>query len=521
MKQLVILLSLVSFAVCGQAPFSIVNFAPEKIAPLQTPFPMAPIALPAIPAQDFKLTDYGLRQAPMERIDSALHAALRASAIRGGGRIIIPAGTWLSGPIVLPGKTELHLEEGAEVYFSTNLSEYLPGVFSRHQGIECYKFKPMIYARDVEDIAVTGRGTFHGQGKAWWRYNDRRQKAWKTLQGMAENDVDVTERIFADTVDHFLAPSFVQPINCKNVLIDGPTFKYGPFWTVNPVYCENVIIRRVTVETIGSYGHTRNGDGINPSSCKNVLIEYCDLDTGDDCITIKSGRAHDGLRVGMPAENVVVRYCQARRGHGGVVIGSETSGGIRNVFISNCNFTDTDRGIRIKTARERGAYVENIFVEDITMRNIVEEAIIVNMLRYTPRYPEFPVTDRTPRYQNIRIKNIRCDGARYGLRLIGLPEKPMKSLSVTGLDFRGMRGVEIRDASGVELTDVQLNLSTSYGLELDHANDVTFANVALNDGANVHLKEGNKQIQFSNCAFTKRAHWMINNGTEATEILIP
>lgn len=482
---------------------------------------MQKIEKPFIPENEFNILDFGVERKNLFRIDEALKKAINAARESGGGKIVIPSGRWESGPIHLENNIEIHFEDGAEIYFSMNLDDYLPAVFSRHQGIECYKFSPLIYANGINNFAITGNGILHGRGKAWWKYNNRREKAWMELEQMARQLTPVEERIFADTTNHFLAPSFFQPINCKNIFIEGVTFNFGPFWTVNPVYCENVIIRKVKVVTQGEYGHTQNGDGINPSSCKNVLIEYCDLDTGDDCITIKSGRAEDGLRVGKPSENIVIRYCEARQGHGGVVIGSETSGGIKNVFIHQCSFHGTDRGIRIKTARERGAAVENIFISDITMENIKDEAIVLNMLRYTPRLPEHPVSIRTPEYNNITISNVICKGAEYGIRLIGLPEKPMKNIHLKNIQLASHFGLQATDVTNLTMKNVIIESEDSESVVITDCQNLSFEKLYIKPGKSVNLYGNmNRNLTFKDCGFTQQKNWLINNKTSTSEIKI-
>ena len=293
------------------------------------------------------------------------------------------------------------------------------------------------------------------------------------LNDLCTEGVPVAKRILDGSEGDFIRPSFINPVKCTNVFIEGITVLYGPMWTVNPVYCENVIVRQVTVRTEGDYGHTPNGDGVNPDSCKNVLIEYCDMDTGDDCFTIKSGRAEDGLRVGKPCENIVIRHCQGRQGHGGVVIGSETSGGIRNIFIHDCRFDGTDRGLRLKTARGRGAIIENIWVENVQMGEIVKEAIIVNTLRYTKRYPAHPLTERTPTYRNLNFRNIKCQYANEAaIRIIGLPEKPMQGLRFENIAIRAKQGIQVQDAGDIRFNNVQVLAHTGPVFQFDECFNV-------------------------------------------------
>ena len=462
------LIALSVFVLLGRAwgEASVVDRAPASIAPIKAPFAMPQFRRPVFPDRSFDIRDYGAVEGGQVKNTRALRKAIKAVNKAGGGRVLIPKGTWLTGAIHLKSNVNLHLAKEALVLFSNDLKDYLPAVFSRHEGMECYKPSGLIYARDCDNIAITGKGQLHGQGKPWWGDRETRKMrlkgktvtdGTKRLNELCTAGVPVAQRRFDGSEGDFIRPSFINPVNCTNVFIEGITVLYGPMWTVNPVYCENVVVRQVTVRTEGDYGHTPNGDGVNPDSCKNVLIEYCDMDTGDDCFTIKSGRAEDGLRVGKPCENIVIRHCQGRQGHGGVVIGSETSGGIRNIYIRDCRFNGTDRGLRFKTARGRGATIENIWVENIQMGEIVKEAIIVNTLRYTNRYPAHPLSARTPTYRNLNFRNIQCTYAKKAaIRIIGLPEKPMRGLQFEQIDIKGKAGIQIQDAADIRFSQVNV-----------------------------------------------------------------
>ena len=461
---------------------SIVHRAPESIAPVLAPFDMPRFTRPVFPDRTFDIRDYGAVEGGKVKNTRAINRTIAAASEAGGGRVLIPKGTWLTGAIHLKSHVNLHLADETLVLFSPELRDYLPAVFSRHEGMECYKPSGLIYALECDNIAITGKGRLHGQGKPWWgSRGTRRMKlgnktvtdGTKRLNELCVQGVPVEKRRLDGSEGDFIRPSFINPVKCTNVFIEDITVLYGPMWTVNPVYCDNVIIRKVTVRTEGEYGHTPNGDGINPDSCKNVLIEYCDMDTGDDCFTIKSGRAEDGLRVGRPCENIVIRHCQGRQGHGGVVIGSETSGGIRNIFIRNCTFNGTDRGLRFKTARGRGAIIENIWVQDILMGEIVKEAIIVNTLRYTERYPAHPLTDRTPTYRNLNFRNITCAYARKAaIRIIGLPERPMQGLRFENIAIKGSAGVQVQDACNIRFNNMRIAADQGPVYQFDECCDI-------------------------------------------------
>jgi polygalacturonase len=236
-------------------------------------------------------------------------------------------------------------------------------------------------------------------------------------------------------------------MNCRNVLVEGVTFRYGAFWTITPTYCENVIVRRVRIQTAGEYGHTPNGDGVDPSSCKNVLIEYCEFDTGDDCIAIKAGRDTDGLRVNRPTENVVIRHCRGLQGHGGVVLGSETSAGIRNVFAYDCQFNGTERVVRLKSARGRGGILENMWFRDLRGDSIELQALHLNLLYTGTRFPERPIDRTTPIFRNLHFSNIAVtNGRTYGIEILGLPEMPVENVTFDSIRIEGKLGIHAVDA---------------------------------------------------------------------------
>ncbi len=478
----VLLVAVSTFSLSAQADenASVADLLPETIAPINAPFEMPRFKRPTFPDLAFNIKDFGALPGGKIKVTHAIRKTIEAAAKADGGKVVIPAGIWLTGPIHLQSNINLYAAKDAELRFSSDFMDYQPGVFSRHNGVECYKPSALIYANACENIAITGKGIFHGYGKTWRRNASKILAPAGSRPGkVVADNVPVKDRLFDGTEGDFLRPAFVQPINCKHVFIEGVTFMYGPQWTIQPTYCENVIVRGVRVVTKGSeaYDGTPNGDGVNPDSCKNVLIEYCDMDTGDDCFAIKSGRAEDGLRVGRPCENIVIRHSQGRRGHGGVVIGSETSGGIRNVFIRDCRFNGTDRGLRFNTARGRGAVIENIWAHDITMGTIRKEAIIVNTLRYTDRYPAHPVSDRTPTYRNLHFQNITCEYAKDpGIRIIGLPEKPIGDFRFENISIKSEEGIQAQDARNVRFRNVEVIPDKGPVILLDECFDITIEN---------------------------------------------
>ena len=303
----------------------------------------------------------------------AIRKAIAAASAAGGGTVYLGGGTYLSGPIHLASNITLYIDAGAVLKFSDDFDDYLPMVRSRWEGTEVFNFSPLIYADRATNIAVVGRGTIDGQGAAWWKYlralKDEHQKtgAWRADCKWRKEFARVNPNLeWPDDRQNlemgFLRPPLIQLIDCHNVAIEDLTIRNSPFWTVNPVYSDDVTVRGVTIDNPLDAPNT---DGIDPESCRNVHIADCHISVGDDCITIKSGRDRQGRRVGRAAENITVTNCTMGHGHSGVAMGSEISGGIKKIAVSNCVFDGTDRGIRIKSTRGRGGVVEDVRVQNI------------------------------------------------------------------------------------------------------------------------------------------------------------
>lgn len=377
-----------------------------------------------------------------------IQTAVNACSKMGGGTVIVPKGEWKSGAIHLKSNINLHLEDGAVVIFSDNPSDYLPVVFTRWEGMECYNYSPLIYANGCENISVTGNGTLVGNGQSWWHWKELQQSAVEELCYAEFNGIPPEKRIFG-TETAALRPSFIQPINCKNVLLEGFTIKDGPQWTIHPVYCDNVTVRGVTVST-----HGHNTDGLNPDSCRNVLIDGCTFETGDDCIAINSGMNEDGWRVDRPCENIEIRNCIMNGGHGAVVIGSAMSGGVKNVYAHDCKIRGTMQGIRLKSMRGRGGYVDNVKFENMEINNVIEQAIQINM------FYEFstvmPKTDTPSDFRNIEIKNIRGQRAKTGIQIKGLPEHKLKNITLENINLTAENGFICSDVENIKMKNVTI-----------------------------------------------------------------
>lgn len=385
----------------------------------------------------------------------------------GGGTLFFPAGTYLTGAIRLKSNITLELEAGATLLFSDNFDDYLPFMEVRHEGVMMKSFSPLISAIDAENITIKGEGTLDGQGKAWWTeffriYVDLEKNGMRELnkyQPLWERENDV-EALYAETNEdwhgtlkrRFFRPPFIQPVRCRRVRIEGVKIINSPFWTVNPEFCDNVVVTGVTIHNVPS----PNTDGINPESCRNVHISDCHISVGDDCITLKSGRDAQARRLGVPCENITITNCTMLSGHGGVVIGSEMSGSVRKVTISNCVFDGTDRGIRIKSTRGRGGVVEDIRVSNIIMSNIKREAVVLN-LKYS-EMPVEPMSERTPLFRDISISGLTAVGVKTPVKIVGLEEAPVTDIILRDINVKNAREKCIfENCERIRLTDVIVN----------------------------------------------------------------
>lgn len=404
---------------------------------------LAQINPPEFPDRDFLITDFGAVAGSEQDNTDAIRSAIQACSEAGGGRVVVPEGSYLSGPIYLESNVNLHLQKGSTILFSTNPADYLPLVFTRWEGVELMNYSPLIYAFEEENIAVTGEGVLDGQANEtnWWPWKGKKNYGWQegspnqndedkrgALFEMAERGVPVEERLFGE--GYYLRPQFVQPYRCENVLIEGITIINSPMWILNPVLCNNVTIQGVTVESQGP-----NSDGCDPESCKNVLIKDCYFNTGDDCIAIKSGRNADGRRINVPSENIVIQDCSMADGHGGVVIGSEISGGVRNVFAENCkmNSPHLDRALRIKTSSMRGGMVENVYLRNIEVGQVAQQVVRINMF-----YEDSGAY--VPTVRNVEVRNMTVErGGRVGVLLEGYEQSPVENIRLVDVEIKEVK----------------------------------------------------------------------------------
>jgi unsaturated rhamnogalacturonyl hydrolase len=422
----------------------------------QVPEFLARISAPLIPGHRFSILDYGAVGDGKTDSSAAITKAIADAVQHGGGRVIVPPGDYVTGPIHLKSKINLHVEKGATLLFKTDPAAYLPLVFTRWEGMECWNYSPLIYAIDAEHIAVTGEGVLDGQADMtnWWPWKGRwkgrdlnppgsptQQAARDRLMEMVANNVPVSERRFGE--GGYLRPSFIQPYRCKNVLIEGVSIRRSPMWEIHPVLSTNVIVRGVNILT-----HGPNNDGCNPESCRDVLIEDTVFDTGDDCIAIKSGRNNDGRRIGLPSENIIIRRNQMKQGHGGVTLGSEISGGARNVFVEDCvmDSPSLDRAIRFKSNAARGGITENIFVRNVTIGTVADAVLQIDFM-----YEEGPNGDFPPAVRNLVIENINVSKARRVLDIRGFP-----AADISGVRFHNSTIKGITQNDSVKDGDVKL-----------------------------------------------------------------
>jgi polygalacturonase len=422
------------------------------------------VRAPVFPGRVFDITTFGARGDASTLDTAAIAAAIGACAKAGGGRVLVPPGTFLTGAIHLQSNVELHVSAGATLRFDTNPSSY-PMVFTRWEGMELMNYSPLIYAREQKNIGITGKGTLDGQGSEqhWWPWKgpwggtvaygwqqgkpDQRA-ARRKLFDMAEAGVPVKDRVFGE--GSMLRPPFIQPYRCENVLIADVRVRNSPFWNIHPVLCRNVTLRGVDI-----FGHGPNNDGVDPESVDHMLIEDCSFDTGDDCIAVNSGRNADGRRLATPCENILVRNCRMKEGHGGVVVGSQISGGARWVFAENCRMDSPDLwyAIRFKNNALRGGLLENFYYRDLDVGRVGRAAITCDF-----NYEEGANGPFIPQLRNVVVERLRVRNAVRVLDSQGLPQAPVNDITLRDCRFDGVTQPSvIKYTRAVKLEKVRVN----------------------------------------------------------------
>ncbi len=363
--------------------------------------------------------------------------------------MVVPTGVFVCGAIHLKSNINLHLAEGAIIKFTDDPNAYLPAVYTRWEGVECMNYSPLVYAYKQKNIAITGTGTLDGNGENWWPWRRTKQR-WTDrtkLFEMGRDGVPVKDRQFGGGK---LNPNMIEPYRCKNILIEGVKIKNGPFWHIHPVLSENITIRNVRIE-----GKGPNNDGCDPESCKDVLIEGCFFNTGDDCIAIKSGRNNDARRINVPSENIIVRNCDMKEGHAGVAIGSEITGGARNIFVENCRMDDPnqDRAIRLKTNRVRGGFIENVYVRNITVGQVKEAVLLIDFF-----YQDVEKGDYKPVVRNINLENVTSQKSKHALYLRGFDDAPITAVTLKNCVMENNAADNVvSNVKGLVLENVKIN----------------------------------------------------------------
>jgi polygalacturonase len=444
-------------------------------------------------------------------------------ASEGGGTLFFPGGTFLTGPIIMKSNITLYIDAGCTIKFSDDFDDYLPMVQSRWEDIRVKNFKSQIYSYQCENIAIKGGGHLDGQGKKWWDFmraagsGQQPDSKWQLIF-KKENAELLAKNTYLSARNGFLRPPMITTYECRNVLIEGVSFSNPPFWTIMPAFSDNVTVNGITVE---NPSNSPNTDGMDLSSCRNVHISNSHFSVGDDCIVIKSGRDEDGREAAKPTENITITNCTMLRGHGGVVIGSEMSGSVRRVTISNCVFDGTDRGIRIKTMRGRGGVIEDILVSNVMMYNMVNEGVLIT-LRYQATQSE-PLSARTPSAKNIQISDVTVRGGDRPIEIYGLEEMAVSQVSFSNIQSTTRRGILLENSSDISFHDIRMEIKEGSALEAKDTKGITFDKVTVTNAVadQPYIKLANVQnLRVTNCFQAETIPLLINEDEKCSDIYI-
>lgn len=512
------------------------------------------ISEPKFKPDTFKIEGFGAKPDGITLNTDAINKAINECSSKGGGVVLISNGFWRTGPVKLKSNVNLHLTKNAVLQFSDNFDDYKI-IEGNYEGKPSARNESPIMGTDLVNVAITGLGTIDGNGDAWrmvgkgaltdseWKTKiasggivSDDQKTWfpseKTEKAHLEKSSVLLQQgvKLADfePIKDFLRPNLVVLTNCKNVLLEGVTFQNSPAWNIHPLMCENLTLRNLFIK---NPDYAQNGDGADIESCKNVLIENCVFDVGDDAICIKSGKDEEGRKRGIPTENVIIRNNTVYKGHGAFVVGSEMSGGARNIFVYDCTFMGTDKGIRFKTTRGRGGVVENIYIKNINMFDIVDEAIYFDMYYWTKPpvanevMEEFKVTEATPVFKDVFIENIVCNGAKKGIFVRGIPEMPIKNIHMKNLVLNADIGIEIKDAKDVYISNAVFQISKGKELiYIETSKDIVFDNIksSQTEGVVFNINGANSSnISIKNSDFPKELkRALFNNGASNNSLAI-
>ena len=487
MRKTILSIIALAVAVCGWAD------NPYKQYTENLPFTMPEVSAPQIPDRQVLLSDFGADATGSQLCTDAFAKAIDALTQQGGGHLVVPRGVWLTGPVVLKSNIDLHLKKGAVVLFAADESLY-PLIDTSFEGLETRRCQSPLSARGATNISITGDGVIDGNGQYWrpvkrmkvtdshWKRLlarpgsiELRKDYWVPSEGYAKGEQGANMNVpKAQTeeewqaIKRFLRPVMISLVECKNVLLQGVIFQNSPAWNLHPLMCENIIIDDVLVR---NPDFAQNGDALDLESCKNALIVNSRFDAGDDGICIKSGKDADGRRRGRPCENVVVDGCTVFAGHGGFVVGSEMSGGVKNIKVTNCQFVGTDVGLRFKSTRGRGGIVENIFIDGISMTDIETYALTFNMYYggksvsevladgdSSDGVPVEPVTEETPIFRNIDIRNVVCHNAGYAMEFNGLPEMPIDGINLENIYISAHKDATFQYSKNITKKNVNITI---------------------------------------------------------------
>jgi polygalacturonase len=550
MKKIIIFLSFISTVVLA--------FAQTKLTGFNGKLPV--IVAPKFKKDTTSIVKFGAVPDGNTLNTKAINNAIDACNKKGGGVVLVPAGLWLTGPIVLKSNVNLHLATGATLLFTADKSQYSL-VQANWEGLPQMRNQSPISATNVTNIAITGKGIVDGNGDGWRSVKSDKLTAgqWKKLVasgGVVSEDKKTwypseafmkaskgpanpgeikpgRDAAYYESIKDFLRPNMLLITNCKYILLEGVTFQNSAAWCLHPLMSEHLTVRNIFVK---NPWYAQNGDGIDVESCSNVLIENSVFDVGDDALCMKSGRDAEGRKRAMPTQNVIIRGCTVYASHGGFVIGSEMSGGARNMYISNCTFIGTDIGLRFKTTRGRGGVVENIFIKDIYMKDIPAEAILFDMYymakdpvpllgekRELPKVEAKPVDETTPVFKNFHISNVYCNGAAKGIFVRGLPEMHIKDIVLENMVIQADKGIDVQEASGITFKNIQIiSADTKPVVDILNSDNLSFDKITYKDGSEVLFSvsgDRNKNISIKNTNGTKaKEKILFEFGADAKEI---